>query len=287
MTIDKDLILEKCNENPLFANANALNRTIICYLVITEAGIPVPGWEGLREIIGKGSSTDILKGVASARMVLASRLKAAGALPEGFPPAIVEPMREVWSAAQRLATEQLADDRLALQAQALAGAAAVAAAEARAMRLESELAGKAAEIEALKTASAAHQAQLDTEKSAAQSRQSQLAAQIDNLRSDKEALVRLQEADRARADAAEQDRRSAMLRADSAFVETRRLRAQFEVDSRTTLARAEAAEHAQALAVADVQALRAANDLLLRQAQRRSRGGQLTKRGDGMKRRGI
>ena len=254
-------ILHCCQQNPEFDGATALNRTVICCQVMFEMGVPVPGWEVIRDIIGKGSAGDILKGVNAARLALANRLQAASALPDGFPPEMLQAARLTWDAAKTAADQAVAQERAALAAQDAAAAQAVAEMRRRVEVLEATIAGRDGEISGLKEAAAAQQTLINNNLAAAQARQSQLAEQITTLRADNTALTGRLEAAQRRADAAEGDRRAALLRADGAEVALRQARAD----------QAKLAEDARA-ATAELASIKVQNRLLAEQIERRGRG---------------
>src|SRR6202011_5873556 len=60
---------------------------------------PIPSWTAIREVIGKGSSTDISRGVRDFRREHAEVLKQMQGITPGVPEALAPHIRGLWEAA--------------------------------------------------------------------------------------------------------------------------------------------------------------------------------------------
>jgi|GEM_PF-6199673 len=157
-------VAELCAAQPGFTGATAYTRTKICCQVLTENGDPIPNWMALREIIGKGSSTDINRGIKDFRSEHGERLRQMRDVPAGMPAHLSPLIANLWHAAVDVARKELdakASEWLALIQQADASAEQAAndleAAEAQTLAAQAELATAAETIRGLER-------QLDTER---------------------------------------------------------------------------------------------------------------------------
>lgn len=148
LTIKEEQVRARCAEHPDFAAGTAYTRTKICCRVLTELGEAIPSWMVIREVIDKGSSTDINRGVKDFRAEHAEQLRQMGGAIAGLPQQLAPLVRGFWEAAVAAARELHAKDAAECRAQ-------VEAAEARA-----DLAGQAAER--ANAESAAARSQTDT-----------------------------------------------------------------------------------------------------------------------------
>lgn len=58
----KEKLQREFSDAERYGRKNALDLSQICCEMIAKQGLPLPGWQEIREIIGKGSATDVNKG---------------------------------------------------------------------------------------------------------------------------------------------------------------------------------------------------------------------------------
>lgn len=102
--------------DPAYEAGSAYERTKLACHALTKLGAPIPSWIVLRDLIGKGSATDISRGVKAYRAEHAELLQRMDGLPEGIPDALAEPMKGLWQAALTEATALFAQERQELLA---------------------------------------------------------------------------------------------------------------------------------------------------------------------------
>jgi hypothetical protein len=98
-------IRAQCVAHPDFAGGTAYTRAKICCRVLTELGQAIPSWMAIREIIEKGSSNDISRGVKEFRTEHAEQLRQMGGAISGLPPQLAPLVRGFWEAAVAAARE--------------------------------------------------------------------------------------------------------------------------------------------------------------------------------------
>jgi hypothetical protein len=200
--MDQEKILSRCRAHPLFNESNAYNRTVICCTAMVELGVAIPGWEAIRQIIGKGSATDIAKGVVAARALLAERLDSRKSLPEGYPSDFLEQVEAIWVIAQRHADQAFAADRDSAHRAVLAAEQDAAAAAQRLAEAAARLEGLQGEVRAMQDAAIRLQAQLDHERGHSASllaRQDALVAELREQRATQERSMQAYSAQHAQA----------------------------------------------------------------------------------------
>lgn len=122
-----------CVAQPEYLGGTAYTRTKIFCEHLMNAGLGIPGWMTIREIIGKGSSSDISRGVKDFRAEHAERLRRRSVdadLP-GMPPQLADGFAKVWDLAMQYARAELADREQRLTAAMDEAALKVAQAETR------------------------------------------------------------------------------------------------------------------------------------------------------------
>lgn len=58
----KEKLQQEFSDAERYGRKNALDLSQICCEMLAKQGLPLPGWQEIREIIGKGSATDVNKG---------------------------------------------------------------------------------------------------------------------------------------------------------------------------------------------------------------------------------
>ena len=159
-------IAAACAQHAGFAGGTAYTRTKICCQVLTERGDPIPSWMVIRDVIGKGSSTDINRGIKDFRHEHAERLRQMSGIAPGIPAQLAPVVASLWEAAVAAARAEFLDKAAQLEAQALQADARAEQAEndlqearALAQRLEVKIDSLAAEKRSL-------EAQLEAERGA-------------------------------------------------------------------------------------------------------------------------
>lgn len=108
MSLDLEAIRAECLKHPKYESGTAYERTKICCQVLTEKAEPIPSWIAIREVIGKGSSTDINRGVKAFRREHADVLKQMQGVTPGVPEALAPHIRGLWEAAVGAARSEFA-----------------------------------------------------------------------------------------------------------------------------------------------------------------------------------
>jgi predicted nucleic acid-binding Zn-ribbon protein len=89
----------ECLTQPGFEEGTAYARTKVCCRILMQHGQSIPSWTVIRDIIGKGSSTDISRATKDFRQEHAERLRRLdGALP-GIPEHLAPLVSSLWEAA--------------------------------------------------------------------------------------------------------------------------------------------------------------------------------------------
>ena len=110
MTPELLQIRHQCETNPAYRSGSAYGRTKIVCKAMSEAGISIPGWAALREVIERGSATDINKGIKDYRDDLSKLLRLFGGGALSMPPALARQVEGLWVEAVAAAREGLKDD---------------------------------------------------------------------------------------------------------------------------------------------------------------------------------
>ena len=163
-----DKVRAECAAQPGFEGGTAYSRTKVCCRILIQQGEPIPSWMVIREIIGKGSSGDISRGIRDFRIEHAERLRLMdGALP-GIPQQLAPLVSSLWEAA-------VAAARAEFDAKEQRWQVVVEQAEARADQLAQQLNDvegvrdrQLAQISALESQVRALDAQVRTEQAARQ-----------------------------------------------------------------------------------------------------------------------
>ena len=99
MAIEQDNIRDECNRVPGYEDATAYVRTKHCCRILTEQGESIPSWMIIREIIGKGSSGDINRGIRDFRKEHGEALRKMGGMMLAIPDALTPHVLGLWDAA--------------------------------------------------------------------------------------------------------------------------------------------------------------------------------------------
>ncbi|MEM8515123.1 DNA repair exonuclease SbcCD ATPase subunit [Massilia sp. MP_M2] len=148
-------IRARCNAHPDFAGGTAYSRAKICCRVLTELGQAIPSWMVIREIIEKGSSNDISRGVKEFRAEHAEQLRQMGGAIAGLPPQLAPLVRGFWEAAVAAARELHAKDVTECQAKVDAAETRAALADQEAERARADVTHAHGQIETLRAQLAA------------------------------------------------------------------------------------------------------------------------------------
>lgn len=159
-------IRQQCEQIPAYRAGSAYERTKIACKAMSEAGISIPGWAALREIIERGSATDINKGLKDYREDLSKLLRLVGGGALSMPPALARQVEALWVEAVAAARDGLKADvtqwlQQVEEAQAALQAAVADRDAARSMVLE-----RVADIERLKGELATANTRTEAEKEA-------------------------------------------------------------------------------------------------------------------------
>lgn len=84
---------------PEWNKLNAYEQTKACCRELTQRGVRIPSWMGIRDIIGKGSSNDINRGKEDFRREQAESLKRMNGFVEGVPEVLAPHIQGFWEAA--------------------------------------------------------------------------------------------------------------------------------------------------------------------------------------------
>lgn len=106
MTIELASIQTHCERIPGYRDATAYVRTKHCCRILTELGESIPNWMTLREIIGKGSSTDINRGIRDFRKEHGEALRKMGGMMLAIPDAFTPHVLGLWDAALQMVQSQ-------------------------------------------------------------------------------------------------------------------------------------------------------------------------------------
>jgi len=128
MSDARDEIRRACEQVQGYDAGTAYQRAKVACSVLVERGEPVPNWMVLREIIGKGSSTDINRGIRDFRRDHAERLRQMSGVLPGVPEQLAPMVADLWDAAVAEARRQF--DATVAQMQSLVDQADARAAQA-------------------------------------------------------------------------------------------------------------------------------------------------------------
>ena len=230
MAFDPLEIRGECRQVPGFDGGTAFDRTKIACDVLVKRGEAIPSWERLREIIERGSSGDISKGVRAYRAEHAEMLSKLGGAGQGVPQALGQAFRQLWEQALTTARQEFVAATDQVQARLTEAEANTASAVAETARLESRVRELLAQLEAAAAAQDALRVQVEAERAAKEQAErmfeknaAEIAAQRDELR---DALIAAQEDWRKSLDRLDAERRHAMLQ-----IEEARTKAQREVET--------------------------------------------------------
>lgn len=124
--------LQRLHANPAFDAGSAYVRTKLYCEAITLAGLKIPYWGAIREEIGKGSATDINRGIRDFRSEHAAKLATRPTVPPDVPESLAEPLLALWRVALAEAAATFDEERRSWLADIeQAEAAAQAATQAR------------------------------------------------------------------------------------------------------------------------------------------------------------
>lgn len=215
-----DKVRAECEAQPGFDGGTAYTRTKVCCRILMQHGEAIPSWMVIRDIIGKGSSGDINRGIKDFRQEHAERLRRMdGALP-GIPEHLAPLVSSLWEAAVAAARAEFDTKSQGWQVQ-------IEQAEARADQAAQQLADaetlierQRGQIEALDTKVATLEAQVRTEQAARQQAErlfeqhtAEMSAQRDKL----EAALRENQTEMQKAlERFDGERRYSMLQIDEA-----------------------------------------------------------------------
>lgn len=123
-----------CMNQPEYLGGTAYTKTKIFCQHLMKAGLGIPGWMTIREVIGKGSSSDISRGVKDFRAEHAEHLgrRSVDADLPGMPPQLADGFVKVWDLAMQYARAELAEREQALTAAMDDAVLKIAQAETRA-----------------------------------------------------------------------------------------------------------------------------------------------------------
>lgn len=107
----------RCEADPAYADGSAFERTKVVCRVLTEEGQPIPGWMPIRDIISKGSATDINRGIKAFREEHAAMLRTMRGGDVVMPEALARRFADLWKDALTEAGNTFASDVLAWQQQ--------------------------------------------------------------------------------------------------------------------------------------------------------------------------
>lgn len=212
--------LERLRANPAFDAGSAYTRTKLYCESVTMAGQKIPYWGAIREAIGKGSATDINRGIRDFRAEHAAKLTALPSVPPDVPEELVQPLVALWDLALQAASGTFDEERKRWLDD-IQDAEATAEASAEASRaIQAELAAARHELERTRESLAATTHGLDQAQLLANGLQLQLEARGAELvratadaRAEREAFNRERNEILARED---ETRRSLLLQLDKA-----------------------------------------------------------------------
>ncbi len=230
MSFDVLDVREECRNTPGFDAGTAFGRTKIACDVLVRRGEAIPSWERLREIIERGSSNDISKGVRAYRAEHAAMLSKLRGGAQGVPEPLADTFRQLWEQALSTARQEFvaASDQMRLQldvavAQAKDAADESARLEGRVRELLAQLEAAGATQEALKVQVQAERAAREQAERMFERNSAEIAAQRDELRN---ALSAAQVEWRKSLDRLDSEHRRALLQ-----IEEARTKAQKDVDA--------------------------------------------------------
>ena len=238
-----DSLKQQCEQDPAYAQGSAFVRTRILCRVLTEAGQPIPGWMPIRDIIGKGSATDINKGIKAYREEHASLLRAMrggnAVLPEG----LASRVADLWRDAVDEASKLFAADVVLWQERIASATEAV-----RAMEAERDRHAHAAQelrlvADQLREASASASALLSAEREARAALEVRLEKQSEELLKQQQQFEATSRRAIQEIDAARQDKRRDVERLQSELQKATTLQAEL-AQSLATAKEDAAAAHA-------------------------------------------
>lgn len=108
MAINQDKVRAECEVQPGYDGCTAYNRTKICCRILTQHGEAIPSWMVVREMIGKGSSGDINRGIKDFRQEHAERLRQMDGIVPGIPAHLAPLVSGFWEAAVAAARSEFA-----------------------------------------------------------------------------------------------------------------------------------------------------------------------------------
>jgi DNA repair exonuclease SbcCD ATPase subunit len=201
--------LRRLRANPAFDAGSAYVRTKLYCEAITLAGLKIPYWGAIREEIGKGSATDINRGIRDFRTEHAARLAALPTVPPDVPESLAQPLLALWGLALAKATETFEEERRnwlsdVERAEATAASAALARED-----IQTALDDAHRDVAQLRDALATSDQQLAKAQALAGDLQQQLAAKDAELRGALDAA-------RTERDAAATERNTILAREDEA-----------------------------------------------------------------------
>lgn len=162
--IDRDKFRAECEAQPGFAAGNAHSRTKVCCRVLTQAGEAVPSWMVVREIIGKGSSGDISRGIKDFRDEHAKRLQQMDGIVPGLPTHLAPLVTGLWESAVAAARAEFSANTRLWQEKINQHGALADQATQKAAELEAVIEKQRVRLEFLDAAVAGLDQQIDRER---------------------------------------------------------------------------------------------------------------------------
>jgi Plasmid replication region DNA-binding N-term len=210
----------QCERDPAYLGGSAYDRTKVVCRLLTEAGQPIPGWMPIRDIIGKGSATDINRGIKAFREDHASLLRTMRGGDVAMPEALARRFTDLWADALVEAGKTFADDVQSWQAQIGQAQELQQAAEAARDDLSRKLLETQAVVERLNGELSTAQARIAAEREARDQTERLYQQQSEDMRHQQSRLEEITaEASRERAAALERldgERKRALMEIEAA-----------------------------------------------------------------------
>lgn len=164
MAINHELVRAECEAQTGFVDSTAYNRTKICCRILTQHGEAIPSWMVVREIIGKGSSGDINRGIKDFRQDHAERLRQMDGVLPGVPEHLAPLVSAFWEAAVLAARNEFTSNALRWQEQIEQAEARADLAGQQLTEAQGVIERQCSQIEAQGTTISALESQVTTER---------------------------------------------------------------------------------------------------------------------------
>lgn len=201
-------------------DGSAYERTKMCCQRLVKNGMNVPSWMGIREYIGKGSSTDISRGIKDFWAEHSALLQSMEALPAGIPSRLSAPIQALWKEALDEASAVFDQERSALKERTETAEKFAATAHHERESLSNELTLQHEKCSVLAAALEQERQRSSSERAAREQAEKMAQSYIQSLEDQRESMAKTVEENtkelKALRDSLEDERRRSLLQVEQA-----------------------------------------------------------------------